>query len=403
MLQEVWVAKKAVVYCGDRSVSWDSFRALYHWNVSCRLIDELPYVVKSGPGRFPYLTFVEKLMHELRDTRNREASDERDKLYAILPLIQQSNIEGDAEGNKAIKVDYHLSPTQVFINLGTYLVYALGPEVMTEVIGPSALSGLPSWVPDWSMKPRRKLFPGFGKWHHRVRTTEVQVSKAWNTDGELLYELHGLGRQEGSIVFVGDKCDLQNDVFPLAPWQTMESVQEMSRQEFWNSIGGMHKYVLDILEERVQAYHEEYEAIASPRAAQDVEVPMGDKQPSSNRQTTLVDFCMAGYIATALANMQSVFATCDGRRYFVTDTGLRGLAPEDSRVGDFVYRIEGAPRCPFIFRAHREESRCAGSQEQERITESKATRRFKLVGHCYVHWRMDVPDTVTERIVIRWI
>lgn len=45
-----------------------------------------------------------------------------------------------------------------------------------------------------------------------------------------------------------------------------------------------------------------------------------------------------------------ILHTCDGKNFFVTDTGYIGLAPDITNVGDDVFVLEGA-NAPFVFRS----------------------------------------------------
>jgi hypothetical protein len=411
VLQEVRMARKAVVYCGDRAVNWDSFRAFKDWNVSCHWIDELPYVVTAVPGRYSYLMPAETLIKELRDTRDCQSTDPRDKLFAILPLILQSKTEGFAEAYKAIQMDYHLSPAQVFVNLGKYLLDALGFDILREVAGPSALAGLPSWVPDWSIRPQlKRIRDDFGSWvehWYDKRTGRVKVLEARNIDGELLYELHGEGRRVGSILLIGDKCDLRNDIFPITQWQTLmpnlESLHhnyrcyKSSRALFWALLGEdfWGQDALDVLEKRVRTYHEGEEARV--RAIQGIKARGNNKQPIVDGGITLVDFCEAGSSRTNFQEMERVFVRCDGQRFFVTDTGFLGLGSEYAQVGDSVYYIRGA-RLPFVLRTNREQFARTAAQEQER--ESEAPTRMRLIGGCSMCDVKIYVDTSIEKIII---
>jgi hypothetical protein len=71
------------------------------------------------------------------------------------------------------------------------------------------------------------------------------------------------------------------------------------------------------------------------------------------------------------AYIQFVLQNCHSRRFFITDKGYIGIAPEEVEVGDQVYICVGAA-IPFAFRKIQGECYKHGSEQ------------FQLVGECYV-------------------
>jgi hypothetical protein len=90
VLQEVAFAKEVVVLCGDKEVGWESFMAFKYWNVAALWVRTLPYIVNQA-ARKPWLqsfgTPGRGLLNLLVATRHCGATDPRDKLFAILPLL----------------------------------------------------------------------------------------------------------------------------------------------------------------------------------------------------------------------------------------------------------------------------------------------------------------------------
>jgi hypothetical protein len=403
VIQEVRMARKALVYCGDRAVRWDGFQAFKHWNVSCHFIEELPYVIGTRPGRNLYGTPAQRLIIELHQTRRCQATDPRDKLYAILPLILQSETEDITEEFEAIRIDYRLSATQVFVSLGKYLLESMGPDILTEVVGPSALAGLPSWVPDWSISRDKYLrhsgdrlpwYHGGYEWRPRTSGTGVKVFEARTNNGEHAYQLHGQAKLVGSIIAIGGKCDLRRNVFPIKQWQSLIYDPRLSGWDcFWLSLGVTT--VSEILESRILAYQRE----ARRRATEGPIICESSKLPLDTGRTTLVDFCENGLVGTELVAMRRALSTCDGWRYFVTNTGLQGLSSEYAQIGDSVYWIDGASN-PYVLRPYQEHQECAVFHE-EQGRESKEPAGFTLAGYCSIRsLKRENIDTSEENIVI---
>jgi hypothetical protein len=323
VLQEVHMASKAIVYCGNRTVDWGSFIVFKFWNTSMRVLEELPYIITAKPDKYSYLPPANALISALHDSRYCNATDPRDKLYAILPLMQQmKGKEGSADYAKAyeaIKVDYHLTPTQVFINLGKYIAEAIGPEIFKAVTGPSAMPGLPSWVPDWSMNARRRKIGGRWSIDYYDSGERYKVSEAQHASGERFYQLHLKGRYIGTITLVGSACDLLNDTLPLVEWQDLvpdlAALNKKYRSRYTSShlafdtlVGGSWD-VLDIMKERIQAYHEGAEArlqlVQSLAAGWSPHI-----SPPTDKVTNLVDFLESGFIASYLDRIRGVLRLC---------------------------------------------------------------------------------------------
>lgn len=167
VLQEIALATEAIVVCGKLEVNWTSFYHFYHWNVSEKWLKELPYSVmfqasrRNGPAG-PRLET--RLLKMLVNARHCAATDPRDKLYGILPLLEwdvQQARETSAntglsdspneELDLIVKPNYALSPSQVFTDLATRLMQYFGLDMLQEVSNPPSVNDLPSWVSDWTI------------------------------------------------------------------------------------------------------------------------------------------------------------------------------------------------------------------------------------------------------------
>jgi hypothetical protein len=253
VLQEVAMAREAVVYCGDKATNWESFREFVRANQSSSWIVDVPYIVRAGNRGTDISTdAAEKLLlKELIRTRQCQATDPRDKLFALLPTLwsirQESEIDDfrEHEDNVFSSIaDYSLSPSQVFTNLAAYLIQGLGPDVLRSVVGVSCLSGLPSWVPDWTIPgfvrgcDLDRLIGTSGPWAGLQRPpstiednkhlAKLREGHGWSVletldqRGNERFELHGKGLVIGEIDVVGDLCEVDKNDFPISQWQSLE-------------------------------------------------------------------------------------------------------------------------------------------------------------------------------------
>jgi hypothetical protein len=89
---------------------------------------------------------VEKssLITLLRRFRNRKATDPRDKVYALLSLVEPS------VGRRSLRPDYSLSDAEVYIRATMECIYASRSlSVLSVDAARKHRQDLPSWVPDW--------------------------------------------------------------------------------------------------------------------------------------------------------------------------------------------------------------------------------------------------------------
>ncbi|KAI3337447.1 HET-domain-containing protein [Xylariaceae sp. AK1471] len=143
VLQEIALARKAILICGDRQIPWTQ---LSRSNV-------MPSIVKlaSTPViRFEdakMYTTPERLLDLLDLSRNCDAKDPRDKVYAILGLVIDKTHHG-------LEADYNLSIEELYTKVALRLASRHGwAKVLQRAGSPRRhIKSVPSWVPDWSCR-----------------------------------------------------------------------------------------------------------------------------------------------------------------------------------------------------------------------------------------------------------
>lgn len=92
-------------------------------------------------------------------------------------------------------------------------------------------------------------------------------------------------------------------------------------------------------------------------------------------------------------------STCDGRRFFITDTGHIGLAPHAAPTGDLTFEVQGC-RVPYVMRpcpdAGAETFTIVSGQTE---TSARSTRIVTMVGECWIHGMMG--DRFSDGLKIR--
>ncbi|KAI1662261.1 HET-domain-containing protein [Daldinia decipiens] len=141
VIQEIIMARKVTLYCGDKSISWTSFSDL---KVPYRYTHNVPWLLEYGQGNNNRTSELDGLLQLLDATSSCQASDPRDNVFAVLGLLRNSIFEGLAP-------DYLLSKEEVYIGIASYLILRHGKtEILLYPKGHSPNS-LPTWVPDWSI------------------------------------------------------------------------------------------------------------------------------------------------------------------------------------------------------------------------------------------------------------
>lgn len=405
VLQEIRLAREAVVVCGDMTVNWDSFRAFRYWNPNTKWVEQLPYVVESSVFRLPrwsgeampsLLPYPKRLIKKLTASRKCDATDPRDKLYAILPLLdwEEQNIYrirqkcSDADHNRGgldLTVDYHLSPTHVFTQLARQLIDAVGLSLLSHVVSTTAMPGLPSWAPDWSANPVY-TFRGQSRrvrrlehnsdyfddmtWDQNSFKAKVDDKKWYFSDyssanGHSSTQLHIRAVHIGSIIEIGDICNVYENYFPLKQWESLIKESKQLEGENLDLLAPNASYEEKRSREirtlapfvRALAGDEIVYTSALERAVKKIRFYDGEKPKLkhafssclNNSDSTedekpkiqLKDI-FKGMAPSYEDQAEAIFYNCHGRRFFVTDKGHIGLAPAMTEVGEVVMAVEEA-------------------------------------------------------------
>jgi Heterokaryon incompatibility protein (HET) len=171
IVQEIAVARDAIVVCGPDSMPWREFRK------GC---DQIERRVRRTSIRNPYIDthfrqctsigksldisnlssrkaqLKRKLLFLLNRFGHFDTTDPRDKIYGLLGLaseVQQPNAE-----NEKIVPDYNQPTSMVYADLVNFLVSKTRRlDVLRACEGSRKIPDLPSWVPDWTCTAARHM------------------------------------------------------------------------------------------------------------------------------------------------------------------------------------------------------------------------------------------------------
>ncbi|KAF5566543.1 heterokaryon incompatibility het-6 [Fusarium phyllophilum] len=458
VLQEITFAQKATVICGDYQLSWENFKTFVHWNVNAGWIQRLPFSVTYAISPTPYVlhvTYGERLLKILEDTRTCGATDPRDKLYAILPLLDRyhEEMKEELEGYRErwdyneqelrelairqhplnVQVNYSHSVSRVYTDLAILLMGSVGLDVLSHVVKESAIPGLPTWVPDWSVtspywaatqKPapgRYKPFAGFTSgptqyvWGWKM--LHPHLIDTWTSSvytsvySQPSRQLHIQAVSLGKIERIGDICDIAKNYFPVGQWENLvpdesylkhsEMPEDTAHEDFhqWHNGPLSLSKLLRTLTFDDVVYPEVAKASISHIKRYNGEdlndddgewKCFGELTEKDKERIPLMEIFQGTGSFEKQAMM--ILKRCDGKRLSILSNGRIGLAPDRAQVGDEVFVVEGAS-IPFIFK--KVSTGGTGDDVPEQV--------FNLVGGAFVLGVMkgeiwDLVEKVAERV-----
>ncbi|KAJ5648793.1 uncharacterized protein N7484_002516 [Penicillium longicatenatum] len=176
IIQEVAVSREAWVWCGRFAVQWKDFA------LALKYAKEAGLATKINGNLFERVHRIELVRQEVADSNFTQrdvhhllfryydflATNRKDKVYAVLGLAKEP----------IVNVDYGLDDRQVYIDAAVEILRRsenfdlLGACRIPLGYTRTALSNLPSWVPDWSVSkpfmplrmqglPQEQEFAGF--------------------------------------------------------------------------------------------------------------------------------------------------------------------------------------------------------------------------------------------------
>jgi len=149
ILQEVMLASSKILLWGSQRIAWMDFERLLVWLLDSEGLsgDETP-VDRDALVRAHQITHcTPSFLKLLIMTTTRTATDERDKVFALLGLFDHSS--------EPLLADYTMSVIDVFRNAALYIMrrdqvfQVLSSVHCDSENGPDVDEGWPSWVPRW--------------------------------------------------------------------------------------------------------------------------------------------------------------------------------------------------------------------------------------------------------------
>ncbi|CAN9084529.1 unnamed protein product [Alternaria alternata] len=158
IVQEVWCASNAVLYCGATKLKWKNFQKAMDYAEGW---DDMGDHVKGTGRQSQWETLRRRytlaihlakarvngstLSSLLWNIWDRASTDPRDKVFAVLGLVGETK-----DGYSTMAPDYRKSMEQVYREIAREIIIKEGRmDILLAASGVNSNAELPSWVPDW--------------------------------------------------------------------------------------------------------------------------------------------------------------------------------------------------------------------------------------------------------------
>jgi hypothetical protein len=389
VVQEIVVAQSATIRYGKLSAPWKLFSQAASQYEKARL-------AANADSNYPYLkeqslTRFSRMISEIETTRNdwnmiapvgllpllgkfrsRSASDERDKVFALLGLVRFWHIN-----EKKISPDYHLDAIKVSFETTKNLLASYGSlSVLAGTLRESEHhDNNPSWVIDWNCPPTINEDTRLGNliWYNAGGSNglaEVHKQYALKIEGSCLDE----------VISVGEEL-VETTITRMRPvilswtklWvQFLDSRSSIGRgyyiggdsvaDAFWRTICGNLEYV-NTGDNDTNTVKKGFRKATTEGSLAFEQLRSADY---SHRRTTSI---IGGLwqeinepdpeIARRNAFHYAMECASEGRRFFITKAGYIGVGPRNMSVGDHAFVLCGS-QVPFVLRRSHQSVACRG-------------------------------------------
>lgn len=396
VVQEVYLAHRAVLCYGTRMIPWDDLMQASGWMMKHAFCcGALGVAIRPQTmwilHRFTKQTYRQLGMYErfsknsdlplsetLNNLRFLHSSNPRDKVYGILGLAKSAQLEADY--SLSVEATYERATRSIITESGML-------DVLSQALVSQKSLQLPSWVPDWSAYDDHASGPKGGS---NMDPLQGMYSACHGT------RVHSVPGMDGSILLEGIQFDTTSWISPPLPYPTEPF--PASLPEGSKTSGDPTQYDLMLLGlvknlETAVADAALAQSVETAQRLQDdfwrilcLDIIMDDVTRDYRRtipkdQETYAELreCLGGSLARNVASIYSISISVVSnhilRSIFSTKNHRVGVGPMGAQEGDLVCILKGG-NLPFILR-------------QNTSTVETPHAQFTLVGTAYVHGVMD--------------
>ncbi|KAG9231580.1 hypothetical protein BJ875DRAFT_506607 [Amylocarpus encephaloides] len=392
VIQEISVAKRAIVYCGSESTPWNELDGV------CDILREeedflqdmfyerpsfARTLLHGGPrglhlSRYSPQNEAPPLLELLLSHKSKKSTDPKDKVFALVGISNARTSFGP--------IDYSRSLKDIFSHTARLIISSTRKlDIICVRQHDHITSDLPSWIPHWARPPVNFGALPVGLHHRRPEYTAAGNSLAdfefshggyvLKAGGFIVDTLSAVGmsfRQRGAPKNVEPVLHVFHDWWNLFVASTSNPQSTSAQSVFGRTIfcGNWAHDDKIMYEEKLKNMFELSEALLGRGNMLRLENP--PFQSMENSTASLVEEIEDGEEEIGEKEQVSVAINAsvmmNRRRLFVLKSGLVGLAPWDAATGDIVAILFGC-RFPVILR---------------RVGKRQGDKTYKLVGEAYI-------------------
>ena len=351
-----------------------------------------------------------------------EASDKRDKVFALLGLTT------NWQGRAPVLPDYNIDVGMTFIQTAissiqrTRSLSVLAGD-LDAALGRKRLKGIPSWVMDWAL-------PCLPQEVDRVNSLRIYNASGGRSSPVRLHQLHSILEVEGvyidDVVAIGEvsrHTQITDTCTIIREWNLLMRTfeQEFARypngdtydNAFWRTlIGDLLQAGTDesFLHKRAAAYRratpDDLEAFRAWR--------MWSRCISRDTLNRTASFTQHDLDEGISSIHYALKAATASRRFFLTRSGYMGIGPKTTSPGDRLYVLKNS-RVPFLLRPDSLRN-CAGMPWMTLVGSNggnddstgvcyEVHSSHRMVGDCFAYGLMDgeafeKPDVNVRRLYL---
>lgn len=410
VIQEVVLSSCIEVYCGEKMFTWEEVGQIVdyldsedyrNYNIrNSELVTELPFARINRIKKQHERGMRPDLFELMLACRHFGATDERDKIYALLEL-----------GEHDITPDYNMTSRDVFVDFAARTIQTAqqpryccdyGNEnphhfnccveglkdkdkylrIMTMLCCAGATNQrqtlprseqLPSWVPDWSLPLKVRPFCFWGSKTFAAGGSEYgEISVLGNGRLSIPGKIFDTIKAAGSVnLNLSDITDAKAERDLIAQWYTDCNHIVAQNLNRYPVTGKEPRVVL----KKILEHNDIGETRKTPTTTDDGDGD--DDRPANTRRSSgnLIDDLASPQWVLPADHYESTMGVAVGRVLFLTLNGYMGLSPHGTRDGDVVFVMLGCD-IPFVLRP----VGSGGGSDDD---------RYVLVGECYVYKAMD--------------
>lgn len=363
IIQECAVARDIILMCGYRDlpwidlisaevlvgrliekVMWQSISKVSLSGVNALQRTRMRIAVRGNHdiSALPYKG-SDNLLEVLSRYRTSHATDPRDKVYALLHLARDSRHAASKVSLDPIPVDYARFVDIVYHDVAAFLHASTNRlDFLSCCRSKRKVTGLPSWIPDWS-DTDKEPYPFHGSYSATGSSSAIALING--------LKLAARGFQVDCVRILGDACK-DSDFYRISPSSTFQQ---------WKALA-LHKSTSDSAQQ-----HQEGDFIRTITSdcirnnrLDDTTLPLFHEAYClwdafvSNEECNPTTGTTFGDLFEKLDFFYSLQRATSKRRFFVSELGLMGLAPEDTEEKDLLVAFLGA-QLPFVVRKSKED------------------------------------------------